>query len=515
MLGLWSACALAFAALPEGSAGRHVAANAAYGTAAVFALASAIRAARLGSGAGRRFWLLFGAGLALGFVGDLFVWPALQEPPSEVRGFPFGHAVYLASYLVLFAALAVLVHARTRRITSTVMLDAAAVMLSTGTLAWYFLFGRLAEDVGPTPAVLASFSWPLFDAALLFLSLVALSAGGRPLFLRLLPAGFLLFAAADVLYLVSWMGESYRNAGWPDMLWALGLVAFGTAALGADEGRLGRGEPIAPWRQLAFWLGPLSPPLHLAVVLAAGALRPPLGAYVLVCGAVLSLYLAVRTGWVSFAVRRLSDEGKEAARTTESARLLRELHDTVKGNAHGVSLVLRAAREADRRGDRAEVRALLEKALQLSRETEFMASRPYEEIQAAETDGPLGPTEYLRHRLARFQEYFGVVVHDDLQAPLDELGPAEVAAVYRIVTEAFQNVAKHSGARNLWLGSRRVGSTLLVRIRDDGRGFDADAPPPGMGLRYMRHRAREVGAKLDVISSPGAGTTVQIRFERR
>jgi two-component system nitrate/nitrite sensor histidine kinase NarX len=54
-----------------------------------------------------------------------------------------------------------------------------------------------------------------------------------------------------------------------------------------------------------------------------------------------------------------------------------------------------------------------------------------------------------------------------------------------------------------------------VRVRDDGRGFDAGDPPPGLGLRYMRRRAEEVGAELDVISSSGRGTTIQLRFHNR
>jgi two-component system nitrate/nitrite sensor histidine kinase NarX len=54
-----------------------------------------------------------------------------------------------------------------------------------------------------------------------------------------------------------------------------------------------------------------------------------------------------------------------------------------------------------------------------------------------------------------------------------------------------------------------------VRVRDDGRGFDATESPPGLGLRYMRRRAEEVGAELDVISTPGRGTTIQLRFHNR
>ncbi len=48
-----------------------------------------------------------------------------------------------------------------------------------------------------------------------------------------------------------------------------------------------------------------------------------------------------------------------------------------------------------------------------------------------------------------------------------------------------------------------------------GHGFDTGEPPSGLGLQYMRQRAGEVGADLDVISAKGRGTTVQVRFLKR
>ena len=114
-----------------------------------------------------------------------------------------------------------------------------------------------------------------------------------------------------------------------------------------------------------------------------------------------------------------------------------------------------------------------------------------------------------------FKEYFGVETHEDFGVPFEFLRPAELAAAQRVFVEASWNAVKHAQARNLWFETRRVGSFVIVRIRDDGCGFDAGDPPPGLGLRYMRRRAEEVGAELDVISSPGRGTTVQLRFDKK
>jgi signal transduction histidine kinase len=244
-------------------------------------------------------------------------------------------------------------------------------------------------------------------------------------------------------------------------------------------------------------------------------MNPPLPIYVLVGCALLLLYMALRIGLVSSVSKRLGQEREESVREKEQGRLLYELHDTVKQNVHGISLTLRAAIDTERRGDREKALEMFGRALGAAREAEFQISRPYDELSALRGESQPGAGDFLRQRLEKFEEYFGVKTHDDLQASLEVLNPAETAALKRVFVEAFWNVAKHSGASNMYLESRLVGSVLIVRVRDDGHGFDTEKPPPGLGLRYMRRRAGEVGADLDVISTQGRGTAVQVRFRKR
>ena len=100
-------------------------------------------------------------------------------------------------------------------------------------------------------------------------------------------------------------------------------------------------------------------------------------------------------------------------------------------------------------------------------------------------------------------------------------------AVYRIAQEALQNVVKHAGASQATLELHRVGPQVRLRVSDSGRGFDPAAPPPagdgtfddsvcdhggtGYGLRSMAERAELVGGQLEVVSSPGRGTTLIAR----
>jgi signal transduction histidine kinase len=511
-LACWAIGALIFATLPEDSAWRVVTANVVYFVALAFAL---VCSARAGSGAGGRerlFWWLLAAGLLAGLAGDVG-WGGLQESAFTAQDLSYQHASYLVFYLLFLCALLLLVNSTTSGTTFITFLDSLSIMLSVGVLIWYFLLDRTVAGSGLSWAALAVLSWPLFDVALLFLCLVVFTTGGRPTFVGLLALGFLAFALADGWYLGVRSVGSYGVVGWPDLFWTLGFIFLGLAALRAAPITT-KEQRIGPWRVFGFWLGPLSPPIHLAVVLAFVATHPPLPAYVAAGGALLLLYLALRIALVSFATRRLNRAQEEEIRRLEQDRVLYELHDTVKQSVHGISLALRAAMEAGRRGEHDAAQRMLDRALETSQEAEYHVSEPYDELQAIDREVPSNPSDYLSHRLKKFEEYFGIETHEDFRVPFELLGPAEVAAAQRVFIEASWNAVKHSGARNLWLETRRLDSVIIVRIRDDGRGFDVSDPPPGLGLRYMRRRAGEVGAELDVISFPGRGTTIQLRFDK-
>lgn len=513
----WAAGALVFAFLPQGSGAKPVLATVFSLSAAAFASVLLLRAAPRARGHERAFLRLMGAGMVFRLAGNS-MWSA-----SQLLGFRIDTLVapqdiaYAISYPLLVVAMLHLVALATRRITLVSALDAGAVMLSVGTLSWYFVLGPAAAEagLGSVRDAVVALSQPVCDAALLFLGLVVASSPIRPRFSTLLNGGFIALLLADGAYLGLRSAGPYQSGNWPEMLWALGMILLGlTSTVSPEVPADLEVRRIEPWRVIVYWLGPLSPPVHFTILLLWGALNPPLPAYVLAGCALLLVHMALRIGLVSRVSSSLGLEREESARQKEQGRLLYELHDTVKQDVHGISLTLRSALDTERRGDREEARGMFERALAASREAEFQISRPYDELQALRGESTPGATDFLRQRLQKFEEYFGVKTHDDFQAALEVLNPAETAALRRVAVEAFWNVAKHSHANNMYLESRQVSSVLIVRIRDDGRGFDTKDPHPGLGLQYMRQRTREVGADLDVISTPGRGTAVQLRFRK-
>ena len=258
-----------------------------------------------------------------------------------------------------------LVASTTRRITLVIALDAGAVMLSVGTLTWYFVLGPAAEGVRDAVVALAQ---PVSDAALLFLGLVVATSGVAPRFSLILNGGFLALLFADAAYLGFRSAGPYQTGNWPEMLWALGMILLGFTSTTLPEVPAGENAGrIQPWRVILYWLGPLSPPLHFTSLLLWGALNPPLPAYMLAGCAALLLYMALRIGLVSSVSKQLGNEREELAHQNEQSRLLYEMHDTVKQNVHGISLTLRSALEAERRGDQEGAREMFGRALAASR----------------------------------------------------------------------------------------------------------------------------------------------------
>ena len=90
------------------------------------------------------------------------------------------------------------------------------------------------------------------------------------------------------------------------------------------------------------------------------------------------------------------------------------------------------------------------------------------------------------------------------------LAPDEQIEVFRIVQEGLANVRKHAAARRaeVWIGQRH--GRRLVRINDDGRGFDGEEAAAGQGLKNMRRRAASIDGGLSLVSRPGRGTAVEV-----
>jgi len=84
---------------------------------------------------------------------------------------------------------------------------------------------------------------------------------------------------------------------------------------------------------------------------------------------------------------------------------------------------------------------------------------------------------------------------------------------YLIFKEALNNLVKYSHATSASISLTYEDNLIIMRIRDNGVGFDTGQMSMGNGLLNMRSRAEEMKAKLNIESEPGNGTQIELRLQ--
>ena len=92
---------------------------------------------------------------------------------------------------------------------------------------------------------------------------------------------------------------------------------------------------------------------------------------------------------------------------------------------------------------------------------------------------------------------------------------AEAAVqIYRVLQEALNNVARHSGAKQAWVRLRFLPSELELEVEDHGGGFNGQPVKQGIGLVAMRERAELMGGRIMFSIPPAGGTLLRLTAPR-
>jgi signal transduction histidine kinase len=194
------------------------------------------------------------------------------------------------------------------------------------------------------------------------------------------------------------------------------------------------------------------------------------------------------------------------ASVAERRRLERNLHDGAQQRLVTLSVQLRLAQEC-LRDDPSAAEAMLAAAgedLKLALEELRELARGLH--PAVLTDRGLAPAlQSLTGRAPFPVEISGV--------PSLRLTEAVEAAVYYVVAESLTNAAKHAGASEAVVALASTEETIVVEIRDDGRGGASIAG--GSGLRGLADRIEALGGRFDLHSPAHEGTTVRAELPLR
>ena len=202
-------------------------------------------------------------------------------------------------------------------------------------------------------------------------------------------------------------------------------------------------------------------------------------------------------------------QGAELRAVQERQRLARELHDSVSQALYAIALDIATAQRIGG-ADPTRLEAILRDAQALA-ETGLAEMRALLFELRPEFLSKEGLVAALQRQVAavRARHQLSITV----EAPEEpEAVPAIKEALYRVGQEALNNIAKHAGAQAVVITLEASPGELILRVRDDGRGFDAEKSFPGhLGLRSMRERAASAGGVLLIRSVPGQGTEVTFR----
>jgi PAS domain S-box-containing protein len=203
------------------------------------------------------------------------------------------------------------------------------------------------------------------------------------------------------------------------------------------------------------------------------------------------------------------------AQEAERLRVARELHDGVNQLIASAKMRLRkvedgvvslnpAAREILARCSRLLVQALEENR------------RIAHNLRPSDLD-EFGLAAASRNFCKELQSRTKLEVKYNIARIDQRLAPALELNLFRIMQEAVNNIEKHAHAREVRLRIAFHGDSIVLKIQDDGRGFDSKRGKAGkgkwrgIGLTNMRERAEFLGGTCTVESAPKRGTTITVR----
>ena len=194
----------------------------------------------------------------------------------------------------------------------------------------------------------------------------------------------------------------------------------------------------------------------------------------------------------------------DEAVSRERVRMARELHDGLASDLSTAVALFKYYFEAAQNSPDSEqvlrnVFEILESLLENTRNT-LRDMRP-------RRLGPDGLVAELRATAEEYGRLHGIRVELWTSGREEDLSQGQREVVFHIVREALTNVRRHSGSSSCRVRLGFAARPFLIEVTDEGKGFES-AGSGGYGLVGMRERAAGIGGRLEVVSTPGRGTTV-------
>jgi signal transduction histidine kinase/DNA-binding CsgD family transcriptional regulator len=231
---------------------------------------------------------------------------------------------------------------------------------------------------------------------------------------------------------------------------------------------------------------------------------------ILICAILLGAYL---------------EDGSEETRAAierERSRIARDIHDgAAQGIAHAIHSLEFAQRMLEKQPQTAQ------REIQRARETLLESLNDLRHDISALLPAPLEQAHFVEAVRALLDDFSIdepaiTLRYEGIQ--IKHLPSSLETPLYRFLQEALNNVRKHARARHVSVQIQSASDQLVAQVSDDGIGFNMEHIPgqsshtiknstsTRFGLRAMQERVEQTGGALDIVSKPGAGTTIKACF---
>ncbi|MGD9043805.1 MAG: ATP-binding protein, partial [Desulfobacterales bacterium] len=201
------------------------------------------------------------------------------------------------------------------------------------------------------------------------------------------------------------------------------------------------------------------------------------------------------------------------AQETERKIVSQDLHDSIGGKLTGLKYSLEKI-ISDLGNVPDALETSLKDVLSIVQNTIEETQRITKHLHPSILDD-LGLFAAIRGICREFKEvYADIRVKNNFEIHEHDVPESLKILIFRILQEALNNVAKHSGADTVNLSLRKNKQTIELTIEDNGKGFDlhevlyTDGHDRGLGLQSIRERTELFGGSIDIRSKKGKGTTI-------
>jgi signal transduction histidine kinase len=209
----------------------------------------------------------------------------------------------------------------------------------------------------------------------------------------------------------------------------------------------------------------------------------------------------------------LAASEREQGMLAERQRMAGDVHDTIAQEFTSILMALEVAHtRLTSRPD--EAATYLELARTAARKG-LGESRRIVHAMRPELLAGRSVQEALETLTGQWSQQTGIRTAFTVDGDLLQIGRDQEVAVFRALQESLTNIRKHANATRVDITLSFLGDEVILDVRDNGDGFATAHIHTGVGLETMRERARQLGGRLDVETSPGEGVALSFALPVR